>query len=138
VVPEIPELLNTWYFPLSGAPLGKILLPLSICHTERIVGNLQKLCMAVAKSMVEKYRAQPPRSPSPTWKTFLNHHRSHSVARDFFTVPTVTFMVLVVLVILTHARRWIVHCNVTEHPTVHWTAQQMVEVLPWERRRSTS
>jgi putative transposase len=33
---------------------------------------------------------------------------------------------------LTHERRRIVHCNVTEHPTAQWTAQQIVEALPWE------
>jgi hypothetical protein len=38
------------------------------------------------------------------------------VALDFFTVPTVTFRVLFVLVILAPERRRLVHVNVTEHP----------------------
>jgi putative transposase len=54
------------------------------------------------------------------------------VALDFFTVPTATFLVLFVLVILAHERRRIVHFNVTEHPTAAWTAQQVVEAFPWE------
>ena len=54
------------------------------------------------------------------------------VACDFFTVPTATFKVLFVLVILAHERRRIVHFNVTEHPTATWTAQQMVDAFPWE------
>ncbi len=54
------------------------------------------------------------------------------VACDFFIVPTVTFKVLFVFVILAHDRRRIVHCNVTEHPTAQWTAQQIVEAFPWE------
>jgi hypothetical protein len=33
---------------------------------------------------------------------------------DFFTVPTVTFKVLFVFVVLAHDRRRVVHCNVTE------------------------
>ena len=41
---------------------------------------------------------------------------------DFFLVPTVTYKVLFVLVILPHDRRRIVHVNVTEHPTAQWTA----------------
>ena len=36
----------------------------------RIVGELRKLGITVAKSMVEKYRARPRKPPSPTWKTF--------------------------------------------------------------------
>ena len=48
---------------------------------------------------------------------------------DFFTVPTATFQVLFVLIVLAHDRRRIVHFNVTEHPTAEWTAQQMVEAI---------
>jgi putative transposase len=51
---------------------------------------------------------------------------------DFFVVPTVTFKVLFVLVILAHERRRIVHVNVTEHPTAEWTAQQVVDAFPWD------
>ena len=98
----------------------------------RIVGELRKLGIDVAKSTVEKYRVRPRKPPSPTWKTFLHNHAQDLVAMDFFVVPTVTFKVLFVLVILAHARRRIVHCNVTEHPTAPWTAQQLVEAFPWD------
>jgi putative transposase len=54
------------------------------------------------------------------------------VACDCFTVPTVTFKVLFVFVVLAHDRRRIVHFNVTEHPTAQWTAQQVVEAFPWD------
>jgi len=40
-------------------------------------------------------------------------------------VPTATFRVLFVFVILSHARRSIVHVNVTGHPTAAWTAQPL-------------
>ena len=40
-------------------------------------------------------------------------------------VPTVTFRLLFVLVILEHDRRQIGHVAVTEHPTAAWTAQQL-------------
>jgi putative transposase len=55
------------------------------------------------------------------------------VSIDFFTVPTATFRILFVLVILSHSRRKIVHFNVTTNPTAEWTAQQIVEAFPWDR-----
>jgi len=98
----------------------------------RIVGELRKLGITVAKSTVEKYRIRSPRPPSPTWKTFLKNHLQDLVAMDFFTVPTVTCKVLFVFVILAHARRRVVHFNIAEHPTAQWTAQQVVDAFPWE------
>ena len=51
---------------------------------------------------------------------------------DFFTVPTATFRVLYVFVVLFHERRRVVHFNVTENPSGTWTTQQIVEAFPWE------
>jgi putative transposase len=98
----------------------------------RIVGELRKLGIDVAKSTVEKYRVRHRQPPSPTWKAFLSNHMKDLVACDFFTVPTVTLKVLFVFVILAHDRRRIVHFNITEHPTTQWTAQQIVEAFPWD------
>ena len=47
------------------------------------------------------------------------------MAADLFVVPSVTFRLLFVLIILAHDRRRIVHVAVTEHPTAAWTAQQL-------------
>jgi putative transposase len=84
---------------------------------------------------VEKYRVRLRKPRSPTWKVFLNNHLKDLVSMDFFVVPTVTYQVLFVLVILAHERRRIVHCNVTEHPTAAWTAQQVVERVIGSIRR---
>ena len=98
----------------------------------RILGELRKLGIPVAKSTIEKYRVRPRRPPSPAWRTFLKNHATELVALDFFTVPTVGFKVLFVLIVLAHARRKVLHFNVTEHPTAQWTAQQLVEAFPWD------
>ena len=98
----------------------------------RIVGELHKLGIDVAKSTVEKYRPQSRKLSSPTWKTFLNHHVADIVACDFFIVPTASCKVLFVFIMLAHERRRIIHFNITEHPTAQWTAQQIVEAFPWE------
>jgi putative transposase len=98
----------------------------------RIVGELRKLGIDVAKSTVETYGVRRRKPPSPTWKAFLQNHVKDLASMDFFVVPTVTHKVLFVLVILVHERRRIVHCHVTEHPTAAWTAQQVVEAFPWD------
>jgi len=51
-------------------------------------------------------------------------------AMDFFVVPTATFRLLYVLVVMTHERRKVVHFNITDSPTAAWTAQQMVNAFP--------
>jgi putative transposase len=102
--------------PLWGAP--------------RIHGELQKLGIAVSQSTVAKYMRPHPRPPSQTWRTFLTNHASQIMAADLFVVPTVTFRLLFVLVILAHDRRRLVHVAVTDHPTAAWTAQQLRNALP--------
>src|SRR5262247_930133 len=88
----------------------------------RLVGELRKLGIHVAKSTVEKYCVRPLKPPSPTWKAFLKNHMQDLVSIDLFVVPTLMHKVLFVLVVLAHERRRVVHVNVTEHPTTEWTA----------------
>ena len=74
-----------------------------------------------------------PRKPSSqTWRAFLKNHMTNTVSIDFFTVPTVTFRILFVIIILKNNRRKVIHFNTTEHPTAQWTAQQIVEAFPWD------
>jgi hypothetical protein len=77
---------------------------------------------------------QPPSRDAPVADVadFLTNHVSQLASIDFFTVPTVTFRVLFVFVVLSHDRRRIVHVNVTAHPTAAWTAQQLREAWPWD------
>jgi transposase InsO family protein len=62
----------------------------------------------------------------------LKNHAKDLLALDFFTVPTATFRVLFVLVMLTHGRRRLVHLNVTEHPTAEWTVRHLLEACALE------
>jgi putative transposase len=98
----------------------------------RIVAELAMLGIDVAKSTVEKYKPRRSGPSSPTWRTFLDQHVGDLVSIDFFIVPTATFRVLFVFIVLAHDRRRIVHFNVTEHPTAQWTAQQIVEAFPFD------
>jgi putative transposase len=65
-------------------------------------------------------------------------HRSSTIiskrlSQSTSEVPSATFRVLFVLVVLAHDRRRVLHFNVTEHPTSAWTAQQIVEAFPEDR-----
>jgi len=66
------------------------------------------------------------------WKTFLKNHREYIMGMDFFTVPTISFKILYVFFIIDHARRKIVHFNITGHPTSEWVIQQLRNAFPFE------
>ena len=98
----------------------------------RIHGELLKLGLTVSQATVSKYMLRDRRLPSQAWRTFLKNHAQDLIALDFFTVPTATFRVLFVLVVLSHGRRRLVHFNVTEHPTAEWTARELLEACGLE------
>ncbi len=98
----------------------------------RIHGELLKLGIQVSQATVAKYMGPHRKPPSQTWRIFLKNHMEDLVAADFFVVPTVTFRVLFVFVILAHNRRRPVHFAVTANPTAEWTAQQLLEAFPWD------
>ena len=98
----------------------------------RIHGELLKLGLDVCETTVAKYMVRPRRLSSQTWRTFLRNHLGQIVAADFFVVPTVTYRLVFVLVLLAHDRRRIRHVAVTAHPTAAWTAQQLREAFPWD------
>jgi len=98
----------------------------------RIHGELRTLGIDVSQSTVAKYMVRYRKPPSQAWRTFLDNHVEDLVSVDFFTVPTATFRVLYVFVVLRHDRREVVHFNVTHNPTAQWTAQQIVEAFPFD------
>jgi len=49
--------------------------------------------------------------------------------RGLTALPTATFRVLYVFLVLSHDRRRVVHWNITSHPDAQWTAQQIVEAF---------
>jgi putative transposase len=98
----------------------------------RIHGELLKLGIDVCQATVAKYMVRRRQPPSQTWRTFLQNHIGQIVAADFFVVPTATYRLLFVLVLLAHDRRRIRHVAVTAQPTAAWTAQQLREAFPWD------
>ena len=94
----------------------------------RIHGELLKIGIEVSQATVAKYMGRQPKPPSQTWRTFLENHVQQWVSTDFFVVPTVTFRVLYVFIVLAHDRRRLLHFNVSAHPTSEWMANS------WLRR----
>ncbi len=103
--------------PLWGAP--------------RIHGELLKLGFEISQSTVSKYMPRRPADPDQTWKTFLRNHMDCTASIDFLVVPTLSFKLLFVLVVLSHDRRYLIHFAVTTNPTAEWTAQMITEAFPW-------
>ncbi len=97
-------------------------------------GELLKLGIAVSRRSIRRFRARrEPRPPTQTWRTFLPNHRPHVWAADLFTVQTLAFKTLDVLVFVSHHRREVMHVNVTSSPTAAWIGRQLVQATPWGR-----
>ncbi|MGO8930347.1 MAG: integrase core domain-containing protein [Limisphaerales bacterium] len=98
----------------------------------RIRDELAKLGLRASTATIRKYRPKSRRGPSQSWRTFLQNHAGAIAALDFFVVPTATFRLLYVLIVITHQRRRIVHFNLTKTPTAPWTAQQVINAFPYD------
>src|SRR5439155_1225379 len=118
---------ETYVLPLPDLPLvGPLLRTWFVRKADEIWAEDLDVAERTVSRLMPKRRPRP----SQTWRTFLDNHVRDLVSLDFFTVPTARLRVLFVLVVLVHHRRRVVHFNVTEHPTAHWTAQQIVDAFP--------
>jgi hypothetical protein len=117
--PETVELIRTMWVenPTWGSP--------------KIRRELLKLGIRLCKSTVQKYKPRGKTPDGQRWMTFLRNHMNSIIAVDFFTVPTVTFRVLYVFIILQHERRRVLHFNITESTTAAWTGQHVVNAFPF-------
>src|SRR5467141_606092 len=104
--------------PLWGAP--------------RIHAELLKLGIDVAERTVSRLLPQAALTPVADLANVPDQPCRRPRLDRLVTVPTARLRVLFVLVILAHHRRRVLHFNVTEHPTAHWTAQQLVDAFPDE------
>lgn len=112
---------------------------LPLLSPEKIHEKLKALGIekSPAPNTISKYLPTTRKLPSDkqvqSWKTFLHNHHHELWATDFFTIPTLTFNVLHVLVIIHHKTRKIIHFNVTTNPTVEWTIQQFRNATPYDK-----
>jgi len=120
IAPEVRKLIRT----MSRDNIG--------WGAPRIHGELRMLGIQVSQSTVAKYMHRHRKPPSQCWRAFLDNHTKDLISVDFFTVPTATFRIFYVFLVLRHDRRRVVHFNITQNPTAKWTAQQIVEAFPWD------
>src|SRR5258708_15030881 len=92
-------------------------------RSDRVLANdkLLKLGLDVSQRTVARLMPRPPKPLSQSWRTFLQNHLADLVSVDFFVVPTATFRLLYVFVVLLPHRRQVGHFNLTESPTAAWT-----------------
>jgi transposase InsO family protein len=96
----------------------------------RIHGEMLKLGYDISQATVWRYMPKKNGSNNgQRWKTFLKNHASEIISIDYFSVPTINFKILHVLIFLSQHRRKIIHFNVTAHPTSEWTTQQLRNAL---------
>src|SRR5262249_54045858 len=100
-------------------------------HRESMA-ELLKLGIQVAPSTVGKYLRRTRKPPSQTWRTFLTNHMAQMASMDFFTVPTATFRVLFVFLVLAHDRRRILHWKHNATPDGGVDRATASRSFPWE------
>jgi len=99
--------------------------------TERIRGEMLKLGIVVSNRSIRRYRWRRPRpGGTQSWRTFLVNELRGIWAADLCVVQTLGFRTLYVLFFITHARREVVHLNVTASPTAAWIWQQFINATP--------
>jgi hypothetical protein len=65
----------------------------------------------VSQATVVEHMIHHRKQPSQTWRNLLNNRANELVSIDFFTVPTATFQILCVLMVLSLERRQVVHLS---------------------------
>lgn len=108
-----------------------ILSPEKIYEKLRLLGVERPPAPNTVAKYIPSTRKPPTKKQIQSWKTFLKNHQSDTWATDLFTVPTLTFNILYVLVIVHHQSRKIIHFGVTTNPTAEWTIQQFRNATPY-------
>ena len=95
---------------------------IGISITATTVGNILKR---------NNYILPPPKRSSMSWKTFFRHYRYVMASMDFKVVFDFRTRPLFILNIIDHARRELILCKATYHPTSEWVSQQLRNAYPF-------
>src|SRR5436853_2312220 len=88
--------------------------------------------LSISERTVSRYlpRQRPHPGALERWMRFLRNHRDAIAAMDFFSVPTATFRILYVWFAIDHAKRRVLHFDVTDRPAAAWVVQQAARSVP--------
>lgn len=131
--------------PIGRPPLSKeIIAKIRAIHKDNPLLSPEKIhellvslgiTNAPAPNTIAKYipdtRKPPSEKQRQSWKTFLKNHSKEIWAMDYFTVPTINFKIIFVLIIINHATRKIEHFGVTTNPNLYWVKQQIRNATPF-------
>ena len=88
-----------------------------------------------APNTIAKYikdmKKPPTKRQLENWHTFIRNHMDVTWATDFFTIPTIRFEILYILIIIEHRSRKIIHFAVTKNPNMFWITQQFRNATPY-------
>ena len=109
----LKRIANLWSFgmgrPVVALEIRELIRKMSQANPRwgapRVHGELFKLGIDISQVAVSKFMIRRRKPPSQGWRTFLDNRVGDLVSIDFFTVPTATFRVLFVFVVLAHERR---------------------------------
>ncbi len=93
-----------------------------------------KFGVSHSSSTIRRYMTKRrPRRDGQEWRTFINNHSHELFACDFMTQYTALFTTVYVFVVMEIGTRRIVHCNVTENPTLDWVKIQIRGIAAFDR-----
>jgi len=91
---------------------------------------LRMLGYKISERTVSSYMPKNNKPPNQSWPAFIKNHMDTTVAIDFFTVPTLFFKNIYVLLVISHKTREIIHFNTTESPNLFWIKRQLLHAFP--------
>lgn len=101
-------------------------------HQQLVLMNIED---PPAPNTIRKYMKVRKTPPSQRQRESLSRFYTKCAkdiwAIDFFTVPTLTFKILYVLVLIHHETREIIHIAATQSPNLFWVNQQFRNVTPF-------
>jgi putative transposase len=103
--------------------------------SRRIQGELLKVGHRIGRTTIRRIlrEVRGPFRPSATWRSFLRSQAEGIWSCDIFTVTTVAFRRLYVMVVIAHVSRELKQVAITDSPTTAWCIQVMREVTPADR-----